>query len=161
MEGLVSNLIDACARESGKRIRASFEALAKITEQHEPMLSRLFDDDEREHEFKCFNTEVDVFCRRFNMREDHAYFIKLAYGTTRDWRPLIGRVADVAGLHKYYITTIFCGAQNMQNARDAQKRVRREMDGLNDCERVAVAVLESWRDEEATIPSKRLRFGRE
>lgn len=152
MEGFIALLVDACSNYDVDCIKDSFSCAVKLS--GESFLWRVCDEDEKEHKYKCFNANVDAFCRRyvdcFECDWDVAYLVKLAHGTISDTRLLIARVAKATDLYPSFVSSLFdC---DLKSAKDAERHVKRQLKGFNDRERVAIATLECWREDE-----KRLR----
>jgi hypothetical protein len=148
MEGFIASLVNYCSVYDVNGIRENFACAVKLS--GESFLWRLCDEDEKTHEYKCFNADVDAFCRRyvdcFECDFDVSYLIKVAYGTLSDQRRLIAKVANATSLYPSFVSGLF--GCNLKDAKDAQVHVRRELEGLKCKERVAVATLKYWGERE-------------
>jgi hypothetical protein len=153
MEGLFLALIDACKRENMTDIRECFQRYM-IEKNGE------FDynaTDSATHFNHCvdnaFSRGVNIFRRECNGVHWIPYMVKVAFGTTDNWLPLIKRIMSMGGVlygnwRDFSTMTLFDCCKKLETANDAYNWV------LNNCydaekrELIAKYAFLCWRDEE-------------
>lgn len=148
MEGLIALLHDAYNRESLPEIKEHFTALVKESGEVDEVTKESFLvwlDEEEEWECDCFsfNNQVEGFCERHIAEdpENVAYYVKLAFGTVHDWRPLMKRITQKTGR----AADVLINAGDLEDVEEAKDFA----ESRSACKRVVEAIEECWRDDEA------------
>jgi hypothetical protein len=155
MEGLITSLLDACKSESLSEVKNLFTLLVKESGEADEITGESFLvwlDEEEEWECDCFsfNKQVEGFCER-HITEDPeymAYYVKLAFGTVHDWRPLMKRVTQKTGID----ASVFIAAGDLEDVEEAKDFA----ESRSAPKRMVEAIEECWREDEVPT-TKRIK----